>query len=382
MNAPARGTAAASRARGGDGHGGLELRGLRKAYGSLRAVRDVSLRIESGEFVSFLGPSGSGKTTTLMLIAGFATPDAGRIVLDGADITGLPPHRRTLGMVYQNYALFPHLSVERNVSFPLEMRGIGRAEVRRRVNDALDLVQLAEKSTQLPRQLSGGQQQRVALARALVFEPPVLLMDEPLGALDRKLRGEMQAEIKRIQRRLGITTIYVTHDQDEALTMSDRVVVLRGGQIEQAASPTELYDRPASAFVAEFIGAANLFSATVTDAGPPALARTPGGLVFEIPRAAVSVGQSICVVLRPERISLTRTAAASMHGHGGTIEDVSFAGGLWRYGFALTTGERILITESNRGAAALGPGDAAHATWAPDDVWVVPNTCKEVETDE
>ena len=351
---------------------GLELRGLRKSYGNLNAVRGVSLKIEPGEFVSFLGPSGSGKTTTLMLIAGFITPDDGQILLDGEDITALPPHRRNLGMVYQNYALFPHLSVERNVSFPLEMRSVGRDDIRRRVAAALDLVQLTEKSSQLPRQLSGGQQQRVALARALVFEPPVLLMDEPLGALDKKLRGEMQTEIKRIQRRLGITTIYVTHDQDEALTMSDRVVVLRGGQIEQMASPTGLYDRPATAFVAEFIGAANLLQATVTHVGPPACAKTKGGLVFEISGAACSVGQQMAIVLRPERIVLSRGSSSAMGGHRGAIEDVSFAGGLWRYVVRLTTGDRILVTESNRGIAAMNPGDEAAVAWSPEDAWLIP----------
>ena len=228
----------------------LELRDVAKSYGTTAAVHDVSLRTAPGEFVSFLGPSGSGKTTTLMLVAGFLFPDRGQVLLDGTDITAAPPHRRNLGMVYQNYALFPHLTVARNVAFPLEMRGMPRKEIDRRVGEALELVQLADKAGQRPRQLSGGQQQRVALARALVFEPPVLLMDEPLGALDKKLRLEMQNEIKSIQRRLRITTIYVTHDQDEALSMSDRVAVMRAGRIvEQGdcaqvlASPRDPYTR-------------------------------------------------------------------------------------------------------------------------------------------
>ena len=245
----------------------LELRDLAKRYAAVAAVKNLSLQVEPGEFVSLLGPSGSGKTTTLMLIAGFIEPDRGHVLLDGVDITTLPPHRRNIGTVYQNYALFPHMSVAKNVAFPLEMRGLAREEIRRLVSRALDMVQLADRGGHYPRQLSGGQQQRVALARALVFEPPLLLMDEPLGALDKKLRGEMQHEIKSIQRRLGITTIYVTHDQEEALSMSDRVVVMRGGRIEQAASPTALYDRPANGFVAEFIGAANLLHASVTGLG-------------------------------------------------------------------------------------------------------------------
>lgn len=350
----------------------LELRNLCKAYGTISAVNGVSLQIGPGEFVALLGPSGSGKTTTLMLIAGFVLPDQGQILLDGADITSLPPHKRNLGMVYQNYALFPHLTIERNVAFPLEMRRLPREETRRRVRQALELVQLATMGARYPRQLSGGQQQRVALARALVFQPPVLLMDEPLGALDRKLRGEMQHEIKRIQHRLGITTIYVTHDQEEALSMADRVVVMRNGCVEQAAPPTELYDRPANEFVADFIGAANLLFARVTSSGPCSEVQTAGALKFAASNGAgLPIGASVMAVIRPERIVI-RPAAAEEGGVPASIAEASFAGGLWRYYAKLASGERMLVTQNNLGVMPFSPGDAVSLLWAAGDVWLVP----------
>jgi spermidine/putrescine ABC transporter ATP-binding subunit len=346
---------------------GLALRGLGKAYGPIDAVAGVSLDITPGEFVALLGPSGSGKTTTLLMIAGFVLPDAGRVLLDGRDITTLPPHRRNLGMVYQSYALFPHLTVARNVAFPLEVRRVPRADIRRRVERALEHVQLGGLDGRYPRQLSGGQQQRVALARALVFEPPVLLMDEPLGALDRQLRGEMQQEIKTIQRRFGITTVYVTHDQEEALSMADRVVVMRGGRIEQAAAPTELYDRPASAFVAEFLGAANLLRGRVAVAGPPSIVETDGGLRFPTARAPAPAGASVTAVLRPERITVTTAG----DGVAGRVVDAAFGGGVWRYRVALTSGETVLATQSNLGAAPFAPGGAVVVGWRADDVWLI-----------
>ena len=349
----------------------LELRSLAKAYGPQVAVREVSLKIAPGEFVSLLGPSGSGKTTTLMLIAGFVAPDAGHVLVDDVDITALPPHRRNLGMVYQHYALFPHMTVAGNIAFPLEMRGIRREEIAERVRQTLALVQLPEKDQNYPRQLSGGQQQRVALARALIFEPPILLMDEPLGALDKMLRVEMQQEIKALQRRLGITTIYVTHDQEEALSMSDRVVVMRAGGILQVAAPTELYDRPTDAFVAEFIGAANLLSTVVVAGGATTAVRTPSGLTFTVSASDLSVGTAVSVVLRPERIRLTSESEGSGTGHAGQITDASFAGGLWRYRVLLRSGDSLIATQSNLGVAPLKAGEAVSATWSPGDAWVI-----------
>ena len=347
---------------------GLELSGLGKAYGPVAAVAGVSLAIAPGEFVALLGPSGSGKTTTLLMIAGFVPPDTGRVRLDGVDITALPPHRRNLGMVYQSYALFPHLTVARNVAFPLEMRRTARTEIRRRVAHALDLVQLGELGDRYPRQLSGGQQQRVALARALVFEPPVLLMDEPLGALDRQLRGEMQQEIKTIQRHLAITTVYVTHDQEEALSLADRVVVMRGGRIEQAAPPTELYDRPASAFVAEFLGAANLLRGRVAAAGAATIVETSGGLRFSVAGApARPLGALVTAVLRPERMAL----AATGDGVAARVLDASFGGGVWRYRVTLASGETLLATQGNLGAAPFEVGTTVVVGWRAEDVWLI-----------
>jgi putative spermidine/putrescine transport system ATP-binding protein len=350
---------------------GLELRNLCKAFGEHIAVDRISLKVTPGEFVSLLGPSGSGKTTTLMMIAGFVLPDHGHVLVDGVDVTMLPAHRRNLGMVYQNYALFPHMTVAGNVAFPLEMRGVKRAEAEQRVRQALNLVQLPEKGDQFPRQLSGGQQQRVALARALIFEPPILLMDEPLGALDKKLRSDMQQEIKALQRRLGLTTIYVTHDQEEALSMSDRVVVMRAGKLLQVANPTELYDRPANAFVAEFIGAANLLSALVVFTGSTTAVRTTGGLTFDISTSGLTAGTAVSVVLRPERIRLLPQPQVPCAGHAGQIADAAFAGGLWRYRVLLGTGDSLIVTQSNLGMAPFKAGEAVVAAWSPGDAWVI-----------
>src|SRR5216117_3575949 len=238
------------------------------------------MTVPAGSFFTLLGPSGSGKTTTLMMVAGFAHPTRGEIFVDGKPVAGLPPQKRDLGMVFQSYAVFPHLTVFDNIAFPLEIRRTRRAEIRQRVGQALELVRLAGYDQRLPRQLSGGEQQRVALARALVFRPRVLLMDEPLGALDKKLRAHMQLELKHIQQHLHVTVIYVTHDQEEALTMSDRVAVMRGGQTEQVGSPSKLYDAPGSPFVADFVGESNFLDGVVISTSPDgrAVVRAEGGL--------------------------------------------------------------------------------------------------------
>ena len=279
----------------------LSLQHLKKDYGGATpAVDDISLSIEKGEFVTFLGPSGSGKTTTLMMIAGFERATGGEIMLSGRSIDPIPPHRRNIGVVFQSYALFPHMSVAANVGFPLRMRRLPKAEIAARVEKILGIVGLTAFAKAEPRRLSGGQQQRVALARALVFEPDVLLLDEPLGALDKNLREQMQLEIRRIHKALGVTTIYVTHDQTEAMTMSDRIAVFNGGRIEQVDVPLKLYHEPATAFVAGFVGDNNVVDGVVSDEGFIAV---PGlGLVAgaEPPRAAP--GTAVKVAIRPESI--------------------------------------------------------------------------------
>lgn len=287
------------------------IRDIAKRYGQYEAVSSVSFDIRAGEFLSILGASGSGKTTLLMMIAGFETPSSGRILIGARDITYLAPNRREVGMVFQKYALFPHMTVAQNLAFPLKMRGIPSSETATRVANMLALVQLSGFERRLPSQLSGGQQQRVAVARALIFEPPVLLMDEPLGALDKKLRENMQFEIKRLQERLGVTVIYVTHDQEEALTMSDRVAVMERGQLAQVGAPSELYLSPKTAFVADFVGKMNFLDGEF-------LGATPEGAVVALSEGcrvvataglngfsgSVSQGDRVRIAIRPERLQL------------------------------------------------------------------------------
>lgn len=286
----------------------LSLQNLRKHYGGKTfAVDDVSLEIEKGEFVTFLGPSGSGKTTTLMMIAGFEQPTGGHIALAGRAIDPVPPHRRNIGVVFQNYALFPHMSVARNVAFPLRMRGAPKAEIADRVAKMLAIVELSAFADAEPRRLSGGQQQRVALARALVFEPDVLLLDEPLGALDKNLREQMQIEIRRIHRELGVTTIYVTHDQTEAMTMSDRIVVFNGGKVEQVDAPLALYRRPNTPFVAGFVGDNNVLDAVHGEGGRielPGIGAIPAVAPSGCPQGALKIA------IRPESIRLAAAPEA------------------------------------------------------------------------
>ncbi len=280
----------------------LRLRGLAKSYdGSTPAVENLDLDIARGEFVTFLGPSGSGKTTTLMMIAGFEEPTSGQIELGGKDLTRTPPYQRNIGIVFQNYALFPHMTVAQNIGFPLRMRRLPQKEIDERVNHTLELVNLSGFAERRPRQLSGGQQQRVALARGLVFNPDLLLLDEPLGALDKNLREQMQLEIKRVHKASKVTMIYVTHDQSEAMTMSDRVAVFRSGRLEQIAPPLEIYDRPASRFVGEFIGDSN-FLPGVVDTGSPSLMTMSDG--SQLPLPAPSEPGHIELMIRPERIAI------------------------------------------------------------------------------
>jgi len=328
----------------------VSVRELDKRYGLVRAVNGVTIEVRSGEFLSLLGPSGSGKTTLLMMIAGFEMPSAGTIRIGNQDVTYVAPNRRNVGMVFQRYALFPHMTVADNVAFPLRMRKIPKDEMARRVADALALVQLEGYGKRLPSELSGGQQQRVAVARALVFEPPVLLMDEPLGALDKKLREQMQIEIKRLQQRLGVTVIYVTHDQEEALTMSDRIAVMRNGCLEQIGSPTELYDNPATSFVADFVGKTNFLEGVCHSCNgigvefglgqsgfihlttcPPALATPP------------RPGDRMRLAVRPEQIRMFRPEESDSPSLDGVVEAVIFVGSFRTFLVRLAGGELVHV---------------------------------------
>jgi putative spermidine/putrescine transport system ATP-binding protein len=285
----------------------VRFQGIGKTYdGVTRVVEDLDLDIERGEFLTLLGPSGSGKTTTLMMLAGFETPTAGEILLDGRPLAHLPPYRRQIGMVFQNYALFPHMTVAENIAFPLSVRGVARAEAAGRVERALEMVQLAGFGGRRPAQLSGGQQQRVAVARALVFEPKLVLMDEPLGALDKQLREQMQLEIRRLHQRLGVTMAYVTHDQHEALTMSDRIAVFHRGRIQQLDTPEKIYEEPANAFVARFIGENNRFDGSLEAVtGDRCTLRIAGDTRLEGTLAGpLPAGSDVTVSLRPERVQI------------------------------------------------------------------------------
>jgi spermidine/putrescine ABC transporter ATP-binding subunit len=361
----------------------VALRGLTKRYGEVTAARDVTLDVRAGEFLTLLGPSGSGKTTTLMMVAGFVLPDDGEVEIDGRPVTWLDPNLRGLGMVFQSYLLFPHMTVAGNVAFPLQVRRTERARIQARVAAVLDLVQLRGFEDRYPRQLSGGQQQRVALARALVYEPPVLLMDEPLGALDRKLREQMQLEIKRIQGRLGVTVLYVTHDQTEALTMSDRVAVMKHGRVEQVGPPDELYERPVNRFVADFLGESNFIQGTWRAGdGSPGASRVldaDGGLTARVPGAGGrcgAPGTRGLLAIRPEKVCLEPAGAAAAAGDrqsvAGTVREVIYSGVMTRYTVGVEgTGEWVVV-DQNRGARVrFRPDDRVRVVWSPADVRVL-----------
>jgi spermidine/putrescine ABC transporter ATP-binding subunit len=339
----------------------VRLTNIHERFGDVVAVRNVSLEVQAGEFLTLLGPSGSGKTTTLNIIAGFLEPMTGEVYINEEPATFKAPHLRNIGMVFQNYALWPHMTVFQNVAFPLRMRKEGKTNIRRRVQGALAMVRLQGLETRLPRQLSGGQQQRVALARALVFNPPLLLMDEPLGALDKKLREQMQLEIKHLQRRLGITVIYVTHDQEEALFLSDRIAVTNEGAIVQIGTPADLYNRPADRFVADFIGESNFLPGTAkaVDASTNAcrLVIEGGSLLQGVLTHAVQPGDRVVAAIRPEKIRLE--AAFRPPGEDdasqGSIVEVIYLGDWVKYRVELTSGESVLVKAPDRS------GDEVHA---------------------
>jgi putative spermidine/putrescine transport system ATP-binding protein len=343
----------------------VALRGITKQYGAVRALEHIDLEVEDGELISLLGPSGCGKTTTLNVIAGFATPDRGRVVIDDADVTARPPYRRGLGVVFQSYALFPHLTVAENVAFGLRERRVPRREIEERVKGALALVRLPGAGDTRPSQLSGGMQQRVALARALVIRPRVLLLDEPLAALDRKLREEMRAELREIQRRVGITTIFVTHDQHEALGLADRVAVMNAGRIEQLGSPRDVYERPVTRFVADFIGASSVLGGTAVDAGTVELASRVR-LVARLERP-LEPGRHVELLVRPERVELGGSGPNTVPA---TVTGVMYLGDHSEVRVELAGGARILATV--RGEVKVAPGEPVSVTLPPDAFLEVP----------
>ena len=343
----------------------LVIDGLSKSYGEVHALVDMHLSVARGEFIGLLGPSGCGKTTTLQALAGFVQPTRGRIRLDGRDITQLPPNQRGLGVVFQSYALFPHMTVAQNVSFGLEMRQLPRAERDARVARMLELVHLQELAARYPRELSGGQRQRVAIARALVIEPPVLLLDEPLSNLDAKLREAMQFELRRLQRRLGTTTIMVTHDQAEALSISDRVVVMHGGRVQQVDAPHRLYEHPRSRFISGFVGKTNLLRATVRGG---ALELAPGMRVPMAGDVGAAEGSTLTVCLRPEKLAFADDADGRLAAR---IEERFFLGSQWLYRVSTALGDLELAC-ANDGRPPRPEQASVQLTWSDDVARVLP----------
>jgi spermidine/putrescine transport system ATP-binding protein len=349
----------------------VEMLGVTKRFGNATAVDAVDLAVRRGEFFSLLGPSGCGKTTSLRMLGGFITPDEGIVRLGGQDVTRVPPYKRDVNTVFQSYALFAHLSVAQNVAFGLKRRKVPRAEIARRVSEMLELVDMRERSRAMPAELSGGQRQRVALARSLVTMPQVLLLDEPLGALDLKLRRQMQVELKRIQREVGITFIYVTHDQEEALSMSDRIAVMNDGRLEQVDTPDALYARPVSGFVAGFIGSSNLLTARRVGSG----AEVSSGVVLPLPAHAPDLpdGSVLSVLLRPEHLLLDPTGdmAARLEG---TVTDTVFLGSVTQYRVRCANGLELMVSEPNTSshhANVRRPGTQVTVGWHSEDAVVL-----------
>ncbi len=354
----------------------VDLTALEKRFDAVGAVCGISLDIRSGEFLTLLGPSGSGKTTTLMMIAGFETPSAGNIAIDGRSVVALPPHKRNIGMVFQNYALFPHLTVAENIGFPLKQRGVDRATRARLVAESLELVRLPGYQARYPRQLSGGQQQRVALARAIVFRPRLLLMDEPLGALDKQLRESLQLEMRRLHADLGITFIYVTHDQEEALTMSDRIAVMNEGLIAQVGSPEELYDRPCNRFVASFIGESNFIPGIVRGfEGDTVIADCAGAIVRGLAATRPSPGEAVMLTTRPERLRFADTepnGASRQNRIRATVTEAVFAGERCRYMLQGQGNVALVLKEPSSAATPRrAVGETIELAWSVADTVVV-----------
>lgn len=345
----------------------IELQGISKHYGDVQVVCPTSLKVEPGELVTLLGPSGSGKSTILSMIAGLVTPTDGRILIGDKDVTNVPPAQRNLGMVFQSYALFPNMTVHENVRFPLSIRKLSKQEMDKRVRRALEMVRLDGLGDRKPHQLSGGQQQRVALARALVFEPAILLLDEPLGALDKKLREEVQIELRQLQRELGVTTILVTHDQEEALTLSTRLVVLDAGKIQQVDTPRQAYRQPANRFVAEFIGTANLWPGEAQSTGEGCIIRLADGQTASC-QAREPLQGAAYMMLRPEDLEIR--PAADGAGMDGTVTDMVYLGQNTRLHIELDSGLTAVAVMS--GVRNFTNGQAVRVTWRPEHAWLLP----------
>lgn len=356
----------------------IQLSSVKKSFGAVTAVNRVSLEIRRGELITLLGPSGCGKTTILRLIAGFIDPDEGEICLKGRSVNGVPPYRRAIGMVFQNYALFPHKSIADNVAFGLRMRKIDKSRIKEEVAKALELVKLEGVATRYPHQLSGGQQQRVALARAIVIKPNVLLLDEPFGALDKKLRDQMQLELKSLQKALGVTTLFVTHDQEEALIISDRIAVLQAGNIEHIGAPEEVYEKPKSRFVSDFIGASNFFQGELRRLkNGDLIFVAEGNLTMNLksPTEIVSGPEEAEVMVRPEKISIwaSRPASSTLNLAEGEIADVIYLGSATQY--LVKTGRKLVRVFEQNLQPERGPtysvGDKVHIAWHPEHVLLV-----------
>ncbi|HVO88209.1 MAG TPA: ABC transporter ATP-binding protein [Casimicrobiaceae bacterium] len=349
----------------------LVLAGLTKHYPNHVAVRSLDLEVEAGEFLTLLGPSGSGKTTTLMMVAGFTPPTGGDILLGGRSIAMLAPEKRNIGVVFQNYALFPHMNVADNVGFPLRMRGVARATIDDKVKAAMRLVRLEGLERRMPRELSGGQQQRVALARALVFDPDLLLMDEPLGALDKNLREQMQFELKRLHGEVGVTVVYVTHDQEEALTMSDRVALMNQGVIEQLGPARELYERPVNRFVAEFIGESNVIEGTLADAG--VFVARSGARFAAAADSDLRSGDAAILVARPEKFSFTAPSAGEQ-GLPGRVTQHVYVGDFMRYRIDVLGGLSLTVkVQNHRSAVTPREGEEVQVFLDPRDARILRN---------
>ena len=352
----------------------VELRSVSKQYGAAAALSEIDLTVAKGEFVTLLGPSGSGKTTLLNIIAGMAQPTSGQVVIDGRDATHLAPSERGLGMVFQNYALMPHMTIFDNIAFPLRVRKMARAQIEQKVHDVLKLIRLPDIAQRRPRELSGGQQQRVSLARCIVYNPSLILLDEPLGALDKKLREQMQLEIKRIHSELGITMLNVTHDQDEALTLSDRIVLMNGGRIEQQCAPADLYFRPRTVFAADFMGEANLFPATLRaiDGDTVRLDSPVGELQAMRPDFLAGEGAGFTVLVRPENVTMSASAAPGANVVRGTLRDSIVLSGVVKHYVSLA-GREVIVQEANHARRRTHlPGHEVFLTWNWRDALVLP----------